>query len=388
MSNTVVSTGATCDLSLRVINLFILNKLFLLDDSQAPGVVEIAERLVGLHAKRPQTPYLAVNVRNAELNPSRLDEVLYMDRTLLRAHCMRGTVHMLPLSQYKTVLAATSGQLDGMYRRAFERSSHKEAIEMRVLELVRRNGPLSHEEIADDLKIEAQERELYLIINELCTRGILVKATVKGSWRSSIYNYELLDRWQPVIRQGETDALKSRSRLIEWYLESYGPSTLADIAWWSGLSKAQVKKAIAAITRPLSCIHFTAVGADAFILDEDMEALRKWRPPKRPQINLLPGFDPYVMAYIDRGRYIHPDHYGKVFKGVSGIIEPVVLVDGQIVGRWKYSLMRGKLASEIFGPIDSPQVSREIENAAKRMAEVLVRADAEYEHSGLARATG
>src|SRR5207253_2639581 len=105
------------------------------------------ERLVGLHAKRPQTPYLSVYARNARLKPADLNAALYRDRTLLRAHCMRGTVHMLPLSQYRTVLSATAGQLDNMYRRAFDDVPNKLAIEEAVLELVRKNGALSHAEL-------------------------------------------------------------------------------------------------------------------------------------------------------------------------------------------------------------------------------------------------
>jgi predicted transcriptional regulator len=377
MPKAVTAATSTCDVSRRALNLFVLNKLFLLDDSPAKSVIDVAERLVGLHAKRPQTPYLSVYARCSEFTPSVLNKALYHDRQLLRAHCMRGTVHMLPLAQYKTVLSATSGQLDGMYKRAFDEIRNKDYIEKAVLELVRERGPLSHAELAAELKIEAGERDLYLVVNELCTRGILVKATVTGSWRTSVYNYELLDRWQPVIPEGETDTLKSLSRLVQWYLASYGPATLADIAWWIGVSQSQVKKAMAGIDRPLRYEHFKAIGADAYIFEDDRAALEEWRPPDGPQVKFLPGFDQYVMAYADRGRFISPEHYGKVFKRVSGIIEPVVLVDGWIVGTWKYSLVKGKLASDIFERIGDPGVKRALDKAAGQLTDFLVRADAE-----------
>src|SRR5262249_11416115 len=160
-------------------------------------------------------PYLSVHARNPKLGPEALKSAIYQDRTLLRAHCMRGTVHLLPLSQYRTVLSATTGQLDGMYRRAFDEKTNKEAVEAVALDLIQKRGPLSHAEIAAGLKIEVEERDLYLILNELCTRGILVKATVKGSWRSSVYNYERLERWQPNIPAGEEDTDRARSRLVE-----------------------------------------------------------------------------------------------------------------------------------------------------------------------------
>lgn len=375
MSKTVISSKPISRVALRTLNLFILNKLSLLDESPEVDVISIAERLVGLHAKRAQSPYLSVHARNQKLGPEALDSAIYQDRTLLRAHCMRGTVHLLPLSQYRTVVSATAGQLDGMYRRAFDESANKQTVEAIALDLIEKRGPLSHAEIAAELKVEVGERDLYLILNELCTRGILVKATVNGSWRSSVYNYELLARWQPNIPAGDGNADTARSRLIEWYLAAYGPATLADIAWWTGLSQAQVKKAIAGVKRPLSTLHFTAIGADALILDSDRLMLEQWQPPARPQVNFLPGFDPFVMAYADRRRYIAPEHYGKVFKRVSGIIEPVVLMDGWIVGSWKYAIVNGELDTKIFEPPKNRRVEQAIEEAAKKTSAFILRAD-------------
>jgi hypothetical protein len=377
MSKTVISAISTCDVELRTINLFVLNKLYLLDEAPAPSVTAIAERLIGLHAKRPQTPYLSVYARNPDFAPSALNTALYTDRSLLRAHCMRGTVHALPSSQYRTVRTATAGQLDGMYRRAFDDLASKQAIEKSVLKAIRQRGPLSHAEIAEALDVQAEERELYLVINELCTREILVKATVNGSWRTSVYNYELLDRWQPAIPAGETDQLKAQSRLLEWYLASYGPSTLADIAWWAGMSQTQVKRAIEAIERPITCVRFAALDADALIFGDDFAKLQNCKSPERAQVKLLPGFDPYVMAYADRGRFISSEYYGKVFRKVSGIIEPVIVVDGWVVGTWKYSLIRGELSYVLFEPMKDAEVNKALNEATKRMANFLLRADAE-----------
>ena len=375
MSKTVSSTRLISRVALRALNLFILNKLFLLDEAPEANVVDIAERLAGLHAKRAQSPYLSVYARNQSLGPEALSFAIYQDRTLLRTHCMRGTVHLLPLSQYRTIVTATAGQLDGMYRRAFDDKTNKQAVEAIALDLIEKRGPLSHAEIAAELKVEVGERDLYLILNELCTRGILVKATVNGSWRSSVYDYELLARWQPNIPAADEDADRARSQLVEWYLAAYGPATLADIAWWTGMSQAQVKKAIAGVNQPVSTLHFTAIAADALILESDRIALEKWQPPARTQINFLPGFDPYVMAYADRSRYINPNHYGKVFKRVSGIIEPVVLVDGRIVGTWKYAVVDGALDMEIFEPPKNLRVEQAMKEAANKTASFMRRAD-------------
>lgn len=368
----------TCKVPLRTINLFVLDNLFASGGTGKKSVLEVAERLVGLHAKRPQTPYLSLFARDPDFSPGELDTALYRDRTLLRAHCMRGTVHMLPLSQYRTVLEATAGQLDGMYRRAFDGLDDKAAIEESVLKLIRARGPMTRAEVAAALPMAVDERDLYRLVNELCTRGVLVKSGVSGPWRSSVYYYEFLDRWQPSIPPGPGNVEASRAELLSWYLAAYAPATMKDLSWWSGFSQAQVKKALAESDRPVKRVRFQALDDEALIYADELERLQSWTPPREPQVTLLPSFDPYVIAYIDRGRYINGKFYEKVFKGVSGIIEPVVLVDGRIVGTWKYTAAAGgTLPLGLFEGESKSSVKRRIDRAAEEIAHFMRRADEE-----------
>lgn len=366
----------TCAAPLRTLNLFVLDKLFLLDDAPGASIVGIAERLIGLHNKRPQPPYLSVYARLPALVPSRLHAAIDADRVLLRAHCMRGTVHLLPLSRYRTVLTATQGQLDGMYRRAFAHLAHKQAIEDAVLQAIEVHGSLSRAAITNILPMSVDERDLYRLINELCTRGILVKTTPNHSWRANVYDYELLARWQPTIPPGETDRRAAQALLVEWYLVAYGPATLADISWWTGLSQAQVWQGLARCASPWVCVDFKALASPAFVLCADLARLRAWTPPDDPQISLLPGFDPYIMAYASRHRFIDQAHYDRVFKGVAGIIEPVVLLDGRVIGAWKYTLRDGRLDLELFEKIHNRRAQRSLDCAADNMASFLIVADA------------
>lgn len=369
------ASGLRSRAELRKINLFVLRKLHLLDEtgSAAASLLRIAEDLVGLHAKRPQTPYLSLLARLPGLRPQQVHEALYRRRALLRAHCMRGTVHLLPLSQYETILTATRGQLDGMYRRAFLNLSNKAKIEAEVYALIESRGALSHAEIARLLPLTVEERDLYRLLNELCTRGLLVKATVRGSWRSSIYNYEILERWQPRIPAGETDVERARAALVKWYLTAYGPATLADICWWTGLRQAEVKKAINNSGSLVESLFFEALNQMAWMLAEELEDFENWIPPGAPQVNLLPGFDPYVMAYIERRRYIGTENYGRVFKGVAGLIEPVVTCDGEIVGTWKYNAKGDTVPLMIFK--GSTVKAELLEVCARRTALFLQDAD-------------
>jgi hypothetical protein len=371
-------TTVKSKVSRRTMNLFVLENLGILKGSnERKSVLDVAERLVGLHAKRPQAPYLSLYARLTDFSPAELDRALYRDRTLLRAHCMRGTVHMLPLSQYRSVLTATKGQLSGMYRRAFDKLEGKHTIENAVLKLIEARGPMTRSEMADSLPMNVEERDLYRIVNELCTNGALVKANVNGSWRSGIYYYELLHRWQPLIPSGETDVLSAQTELVGSYLAAYAPATIKDISWWTGLNQVQVKNALSRVARPFECVHFESLDCDAFIYSDELVRLERWRPARDPHVTLLPSFDPYVIAYADRHRYIDIKNYSKVFKAVSGIIEPVILLDGRIVGTWKYSTKGGELPLELFKTEAKRLPKKKLDRVVTEMMSFLRTADME-----------
>lgn len=337
-----------CDISLQTLNLFILHKLFLLPESAATDVMQVSERLLGLHAKRPQTPYLMLQARLPNFTAEQLDDLLYQQRVLLRAHAMRGTVHMLPLAQYRIILAATAGQLDGMYQRAFKHLDNKQAIIEAILETIRQQGALLIEEIKAALSLDVDNRDLYRLVNYLCTSGVLVKSTVKGTWRNSVYRYQLLADWQPDIPNSNLDGPAAQAKLIEWYLAAYGPATLDDIVWWTGLTKTKVNKGLKSLSQTTVSTYFEALADEAFLLQDDYKVLSTWQPPDAPQITFLPSFDAYVIAYIKRERLIDEGNYGRIFRGVAGIIEPVVLLNGRIIGTWKYAIDEDGVATELF----------------------------------------
>jgi len=258
-----------------------------------------------------------------------------------------------------------------MYRRAFSKLVNKKQIQDRIYHLIEKRGALSHSEIARLLPFAVDERDLHRLLNELCTNGLLIKSTIHGTWRSSVYDYEILDRWQPHITAGESDVERARALVVSWYLEAYGPATTADIVWWTGFSQAEIKKAINALGPAVDCQIFDTLSEPTWMFIADLEAFQKWTPPRSSQVSMLPAFDPYVVAYINRQRYIDDAYYRDVFKGVSGIIEPVILCDGRIVGTWKYNLKAGRVPVSIFkgSMVHAGLLERSIERTARFVRE-------------------
>jgi hypothetical protein len=67
-------------------------------------------------------------------------------------------------------------------------------------------------------------------------------------------------------------------------------------------------------------------------------------------VHVLPAFDELLVGYTDRSAAVDPSHAALVTAG--GIFNPVVVVDGRVVGTWKRRLGRRTVVCSVapFAP--------------------------------------
>jgi hypothetical protein len=112
--------------------------------------------------------------------------------------------------------------------------------------------------------------------------------------------------------------------LVREWLGAFGPGTLEDVKWWSGLTMGEVKRAVNA----LDVVEVDLGEATGLVLAEDVE--RVGAPD--PWVALLPALDVTPMGYVRREWFLGP-HAPPLFDR-SGNIGPTVWADGRIVGGW------------------------------------------------------
>ena len=99
----------TSTIDLNSVNRFLLHKQHLTDESKTEDIVQIARDIYGLHATNPTTPYVSLFARARDFTRDKLDEELYVKRTLGKIRCVRTTVHVLPRETIPIAFAATRG---------------------------------------------------------------------------------------------------------------------------------------------------------------------------------------------------------------------------------------------------------------------------------------
>lgn len=184
--------------------------------------------------------------------------------------------------------------------------------------------------------------------------------------------YTACDRRCPPTRLTRADALAELGRR---YFRSHAPATLRDFRWWSGLSASDARAAVDACPQ----LRPVRVG-DLDLLDWTSDEVPD---EAEPRAHLLQPFDELVVAYTDSRHVVDAKRLLREPKA-DGLLSRIVLVDGQVAGRWRRELGRPGVAMQIdlAVPVRRP-IIKALEDAAGRYAAFMTRPLASFDVSRL-----
>ncbi|HEV3505020.1 MAG TPA: crosslink repair DNA glycosylase YcaQ family protein, partial [Actinomycetes bacterium] len=233
------------------------------------GVVEVARDLVGLHGTDPATVYLAARARMRDPRAEAVEQALYEDRALVRILGMRRTMFVEPVELMGVVQAACTDAIAVQQRRllvdmigraglADDPPGWVEEVEkVAVKALEARGGGATAAELAKDdprlaqqivlaegKKYEGRQSVVSRILLLLAAEGRIVRGRPRGSWVSGQYRWSLVEAWLP---EGVPawSLEEAQAELVRRWLRGFGPATIADVKWWTGLPMGQVRRAVA-----------------------------------------------------------------------------------------------------------------------------------------------
>jgi hypothetical protein len=345
--------------------------------AKAATPVEAADGVVALHSTDPASVFLAVHARTAPVEVKAVEHALYEERSLIRMHGMRRTMFVVPTTTAPVVHAACTTGMVAPQRRRYARllaeagvgdeTTLVEAEEAALRALVARGEATGAQLSADEPRLRTQlrlnEGKRYAatanittwVLFLLAADGRIVRGRPRGTWASSQYTWAPMAAWLPDgLPLPPTDA--ARVELVRRWLAAFGPGTVADLRWWTGLTAGQVAKALAEI-RP---VEVDIDGATGLVLPDDLE------PPPEPEpwVALLPALDPTPMGWTERSWFLG-DHAPALFDR-SGNIGPTVWSDGRIVGGW-VQRPGGEIAYRLLEDVGGETVAA-VERAAERLA--------------------
>ena len=336
--------------------------------------VEATRDLVALHSSDPLTPHLALWARVADYQPEALDRAIAEGDALWRLHAMRHTLWVACTGEVGVLDAAVGQDVARKERKRLvgwieAQRSGAEAwlaeLEQAVLGALSGQGtePRTTRELGAEVpalgtkvmvgsgrwqsEVAIGSRLLFVLAMELK----LARVAPAGSWRSSQY------AWVPAPGTDRLDASEARARLVERYLARFGPVTETDVRWWTGLTAARVRKALAAI----GAVEVAVEGGAAWDLPAEADAAPEGEG--EGSVALLPGLDPTPMGYKERGWFLG-EHEAALFDR-NGNVGPTVWAGGRIVGGWAagpHGVVVVRLLEEV-----APAVARRIGEEAEAL---------------------
>lgn len=344
----------------------VLRRQHLTDDSRAGRLVEMVQDIGGLHATSAIGPYVSAFLRCREFRREDLDRELYANKSLGRLRCMRFTMYVQPTGAFPMYHSAMKSAFRAGYKSRMQRIGMADEeyvrLEKAILGLLEDGGKTA----AEIRKALGHGQGMFQVLNAMCDYGLLARGAPKGSWKSSLHTYHRFRDYYPDVDL-EMDEKLAVASLVLIYLKAFGPATEADIVWWTGLKRADVREALEGLEGRTSVVDVSGLDGGMVMDRVDEESMGEAKALKKPSVRLLPSLDPYLMAYRERERYLDPEKYGFIYDG-SGNATTSILVDGRISGVWDAD---GKsVFAHLFEEAPEPAL-REIGRQAREMSVFL-----------------
>jgi uncharacterized protein YcaQ len=294
---------------------------------------------------------------------------------------MRQTLHLLPAADFSIYISALkrsrlAALLRGMARFGMTARDMDGLNRLVMKEL--HSGPRTQRDLAEAIrprvnkKVQAWMERFWSPVRPAVVEGLvcygceqeLSKGNAKGKRSDTVF--VRVDQWLP--KQKEVDELTAQQTLLRSYLRVYGPATIQDFAFWSGIAMKESKEIWNSVAHELAEVSID--GQKKSILNQDLDELAA-SALEEDVVRLLPGFDPYLLAHAKKDHLVKEQHYKRVYRN-QGWISPVVLVNGRVAGIWSCT-KRGKalsFTSELFEKLNKRQRAK-IRNEAESLGKFL-----------------
>jgi winged helix DNA-binding protein len=250
---------------------------------------------------------------------------------ILRTHVMRPTWHFVDPADLRWLLALTAPrvhQANAYQYKLLELDPTTRARGRAVIEsALRDGGALTREELGRALN-EAGLQASGLRLGYLTADAELEGLICSGPRRGRRQTYALLEERVPPAPPRERD--EALAEIARRYVEGHGPAQVADLAWWSGLTVADSRRALDLATPPLERL---TVGQRTFWFAAGVapEAPVEF---ERPAVHLLPNYDELLIAFRDRSDATDPA-LPPPARVAQVILAHVMVRDGLVVGGWR-----------------------------------------------------
>ncbi|MEV1079023.1 winged helix DNA-binding domain-containing protein [Streptomyces sp. NPDC050211] len=354
-----------------------LERQFLANPAEAGGnVAAVVSAMLGAHAQVLSAAELSVGVRTVGVTRTDVRAALWEDRSLVKTHGPRGTVHLLPADelplwsaaltavpsgpspfapaarmtdeQVAQVVAAIGDALDGVCLTVDELSE----------EVVARTGPWAGDRVMPAFQ------DMWPRWRQVMHRAGQSGALCFGPNRGRKVTYTRPPAFDPLPPE------QALGMLVRRYLRAYGPATPRHFAKWLAAPGSWAGGLFGTLAEAGEIEEVDFEGVPAWVVAGDTEFPEAGRGARG--VRLLPYFDAYGIAAQPRERLFRGPAYERALAGGQAGNYPVLLVDGVAAGVW-HQRRQGRRTTVTVEPLGrlTARQERELGRQVERVGEVL-----------------
>jgi hypothetical protein len=333
--------------------------------SQCKEPAEVVASLGAMQAQDYLGTLWAIGLRLPTATEAEIERAI-ADRTIIRTWPLRSTLHFVAAADAHWLLGFLGPRIVAAAALRHKQYGLDETVLTRIrkvlVKALQGNQQLTRHEIYAWLKgarISVEGQRGYHILWRMGVDRVICFGPRRGRQQT----FSLLEEWAPQARKLEKDA--ALAELTLRYFKGHGPATLQDFVWWSGLKISDAKAGLAMVSAQLESL---TVDDQLYWMHPGMPRLGK----RTPIVNLLPGFDEYLLGYRDRTAALDPGYAQKIQPGSNGMFSSTIVVNGRVAGTWRRVLAKKsvKIGTSLFRSLTNGE-SRVLEEAIRRYCAFL-----------------
>lgn len=286
---------------------------------------------------------------------------LFNEGKILRTHILRPTWHFVLPEDIRWMQALTAPRVQAFSKYYYKKVEIDETIAKKAHAALKKSlkggNYLTKADVGEVFKNLGLEDINGLRFGFLLGHAELEALICSGPMKGKQQTYALLEERAP----GAAKSMpydKALAELTRRYFDGHGPGQIQDLAWWSSLTVAEVKRGI----ELCKLKSFEAEGKTYFYSREAGNSLPS------PVVHLLPNYDEYFIAFKDRSAF---SAY-RTFKlsrdpADASLFNHIMTLDGQVAGGWKRKINKEFTVDlTLFTKLNAAQ-QKALDRAAKRL---------------------
>lgn len=373
---TVVGSYVLDDSGARQLWSWLLRRHGLSEDAKFDSVLEIAHATLGLHAARLPSPFATVIARSVSpaVALALFATETHADVTTVR--CMRKTLHTLPLELAAVAHGATLHFRErDVFRSVVNADVSFSCVSGTVdaiVGLLGREGCMSHRRIeARLISPRTSVAVVRLALKLAWEQGVLTYRNDAPGWNRENRKFDLTAKLYPGLDMS-MDGSKAAGELIREYFDRYGPASLRDAMWWSGLPRSAVITAMNESARRFTAVHAPWCQSSLYMYDDRHDEFQdEASQPQALDLNFLAHEDVALKAYFEsRVRYLGRLPPRRAFNQIGEVL-PTIMHGGQIIGTWAWDVSKMAVTCSIIRGYGSRELGNEVRRQAKALSGTL-----------------